>query len=120
MNKPTETEQSIVHAYQDVEQAKKVATESRKRCGEAVKRAEIILRESMESGVMMGDERGALVKLREVEVAWQELTEAKAYRVEVNKLQKETLAMAKKRLQEAVEASKQITLLEEFAEAATP
>jgi hypothetical protein len=109
---PTAREKRICHLFASWEASVKALAEERKRRGEDVAAAQAGLRAVIEEGVAAGDDVGRLRKLSAVEVAWQNLDERKAERVEALKIAKLLVEQSDKRLREAIENSNQLALFD--------
>lgn len=109
---PTERERRICHLFAAWEASVSAQREERKRRNEDVAAAQAGLRTAVEEGVSANDDVARLRKLTAVEVAWQELDEKKAERVEALKALKQLVEQSHSRLRDAVENSKQMTLFD--------
>lgn len=109
---PTERERRICHLFSAWEASVSAQREERKRRNEDVAAAQAGLRTAVEEGVSSSDDTARLRKLTSVEVAWQELDEKKAERVEALKQLKQLVEQSHSRLREAVEKSGQLTIFD--------
>ena len=109
---PTERETRIVTLFERWDASKKVQKETKAKAKESVTAATSGVRVIVEQAVPATDIQGRLTKLSQVEVAWQWLDEVKAQAIEERKHAADVVANAERRLREAVENSKQMSMFE--------
>ncbi len=109
---PTEREARIVVLFDRWDAAKKVQAETKAKVKEALTAATAGMRVIVEQAIPASDTQARLVKLSQVELAWTHLDEVKAEAIEERKHAADVVANAERRLREAVENSKQMTLFE--------
>lgn len=107
---PTDRERLLTRRFKAWECTRELLANVRKQQNEFVAAAVSAMRAAMEDGVVVGDNARALSKLKNAEMAWQALDEAKAERVEAIKAAREDVAAAEARLRELIENVEQLSL----------
>lgn len=98
----------ILHAFETWRSEKEVAKEENKRCSDNVKRCQELLAEAMTQGHSTPE--GQVAKLGTIELAWQELDEAKAEQKDVRGAWKDAIDASETKIRDLIEEGNQLRL----------
>jgi hypothetical protein len=105
---PSDREARVLLLWKAWQDAKAYLHKIRSETRTEVERLRVVLKELMEAGVAIGDQEASLRKLQSIEVAWQDLEEAKAQQRDAVGGAKDGEKAAYKTLEETVLATNQL------------